>query len=830
MGVAVGRIGALAIALGVGAGVSFVSMPSAYGDSEDATGSGGISSAESSSRSAPPRGVRRESRGLASQRQTQRQTQSPEAETGAEPDHSSVARNRPTTLPASSEAVEWAQSEDSSDPALPAFAAVDDVVARADTEPVRSPRTGLPDAVASVTAPAQRAYGVVADAPLAESDAVTVPAPAAISPSVAVPAPAPERVSGSSMAVSGGSGVGSQAQGGGSDSPAAGPIAWAALAAARREFDGRSRTAAPAAAVGSGQLVAAPKAAAVGAFRLFGDGTAENPDAGILWGNGYSWTAQTCPNGGCNGGKGGWIGNGGNGYGGGNGGDASGFGNGGNGGAALVPGGKGGNGGNGGLLSGNGGNGGAGGNGLVLLTPISGGDGGKGGSVGFLSATGRGGDGGAGGNGASGTSSDVDWGGDGANGGRGGNGGTGALIFGTGGAGGAGGNGGKGGTGGFFRPGGQGGLGGDGGAGGAGGFFGTNPGRGGQGGRGGDGGASGGSAGAVYVAAQNGLNIINSRALIPRVDSFVPVGAGGPSGVAVRSDGARVYVTNPRDDTVSVISTATRAADPGELGTGPSGESGGTGGIGGFGGSTQKAVIATIGVGDLPTGLAYARDRLYVINKEDRTMSVIDTDTNTVVGNPIPTGTPGLRPEGVAAYASDISDRVEVYVANAAVGIDPGWLRTFSRNGGFLADVRVGTLPSGIGVNPANPDRLYVSNYLSSSVSVVDTRTDTVIGNPIPVGEGPEGVAVNPAGTRVYVANRSDGTVAVINTATNAVIATIQLGMQSPGDLAINPAGTRVYVSNAGGTVQVINTANNTVIGNPIAVPGYAGGIAVSPL
>ncbi len=75
-----------------------------------------------------------------------------------------------------------------------------------------------------------------------------------------------------------------------------------------------------------------------------------------------------------------------------------------------------------------------------------------------------------------------------------------------------------------------------------------------------------------------------------------------------------------------------------------------------------------------------------------------------------------------------------------------------------------------------------------------------------------------------------DGTVSVINTATNAVIATIQLGMQSPVDLAINPAGTRVYVSNAGGTVQVINTANNTVIGNPIAVPGYARGIAVSPL
>mgnify|MGYP000638510072 CR=1 FL=1 len=53
-----------------------------------------------------------------------------------------------------------------------------------------------------------------------------------------------------------------------------------------------------------------------------------------LFGNGYSWTADTCDQGDpCNGGKGGLIGNGGNGYNGGNGGAAGWFGSGGNGGS-----------------------------------------------------------------------------------------------------------------------------------------------------------------------------------------------------------------------------------------------------------------------------------------------------------------------------------------------------------------------------------------------------------------------------------------------------------------------------------------------------------------
>ncbi len=121
--------------------------------------------------------------------------------------------------------------------------------------------------------------------------------------------------------------------------------------------------------------------AAVDEVRLFGNGTAEHPNAGILFGSGFSWDADSCSGGvSCNGGNAGLFGgNGGAGFNGGNGGLAGWFGNGGNGGAGVpgIAGGNGGNGGRGGLIFGSGGNGGDG-----TDAPIFGGAAGKGGAAG----------------------------------------------------------------------------------------------------------------------------------------------------------------------------------------------------------------------------------------------------------------------------------------------------------------------------------------------------------------------------------------------------------------------------------------------------------------
>lgn len=200
-------------------------------------------------------------------------------------------------------------------------------------------------------------------------------------------------------------------RGGEGGAPGAMPLMWTLAAVSRRN----AVAAGPAPTAPSALTTAEPpgppqrpsvSAAAVAAptpladvLRMFvGDGTAANPDAGIFFGNGYSWTAQTCPAGACDGGRSGLIGNGGDGFAGGRGGSAGWFGNGGNGGTAAEAGADGGRGGTGGLFFGSGGNGGNGGN----ATAGKGGNGGSGGDTGALSVFGSGGVGGTGGNGPGG--------------------------------------------------------------------------------------------------------------------------------------------------------------------------------------------------------------------------------------------------------------------------------------------------------------------------------------------------------------------------------------------------------------------------------------------
>ena len=73
-------------------------------------------------------------------------------------------------------------------------------------------------------------------------------------------------------------------------------------------------------------------------IRFFvGNGTADRPDAGLLWGRGFSYTASTCPGTTvCNGGRGGILGDGGDGFNGGSGGAAGWFGTGGDGGMGVA--------------------------------------------------------------------------------------------------------------------------------------------------------------------------------------------------------------------------------------------------------------------------------------------------------------------------------------------------------------------------------------------------------------------------------------------------------------------------------------------------------------
>jgi RNA polymerase sigma factor (sigma-70 family) len=115
----------------------------------------------------------------------------------------------------------------------------------------------------------------------------------------------------------------------------------------------------------------------------------------------------------------------------------------------------------------------------------------------------------------------------------------------------------------------------------------------------------------------------------------------------------------------------------------------------------------------------------------------------------------------------------------------------------------VGAQPIRVVAHPVN-GRVYVvngGNYVvnggNGSLSVLDTRSDAVIGT-IMVGKGPRAIALNPPAERLYVANGRDGTISVVNTRSDTVIATLPSGGNSPSAIAVQPLTNRVYVANAG--------------------------------
>lgn len=120
-----------------------------------------------------------------------------------------------------------------------------------------------------------------------------------------------------------------------------------------------------------------------------------------------------------------------------------------------------------------------------------------------------------------------------------------------------------------------------------------------------------------------------------------------------------------------------------------------------------------------------------------------------------------------------------------------------------------------------SPDggRVYVSNYWSNTVSVVDTATNSVTGT-FAVHPFPGALAASPDGTRLYVNTvlypNPGYVVQVLDTSTGATIATIPLNVpQSGSGMAISPDGARLYVTNqalTGSNVKVIDTAINAVV------------------
>lgn len=155
-----------------------------------------------------------------------------------------------------------------------------------------------------------------------------------------------------------------------------------------------------------------------------------------------------------------------------------------------------------------------------------------------------------------------------------------------------------------------------------------------------------------------------------------------------------------------------------------------------------------------------------------------------------------------------------IYIANAG----DNTVSVLDYSGKLFKTIPVGRSPYGVSISP-NGTRIYVSNILDKSVSVINSVTNEVVAT-IPVGDHPYGISVSPDGRLVYVANEVSNSVSVINGVTNEVIKEINVG-QYPTFTAVSPDGGKLYVANQNSkTISIINTVNHSLI-TEISTLGY---------
>lgn len=236
--------------------------------------------------------------------------------------------------------------------------------------------------------------------------------------------------------------------------------------------------------------------------------------------------------------------------------------------------------------------------------------------------------------------------------------------------------------------------------------------------------------------------------------------------------------------------------------------------------TTTNMVVATVPVDVFPQQIAITPDGLkaYVANQQSNSVTVIDTTTNmpmtTIMlgGGNSPRGV-AITPDGSYVYVTLVSPTVLIIDTSTDMVVPPS------------IGIAGGTLPVGIAITP-NGLFAYVANSGVTSVAVIDLTMNMQVPPVIPAGLNCAQVAITPDGSFVYVSATSGADVTVIDTNTNMIVATISLSGFGNG-IAITPDGEYAYVASGPNGVERIDISTNSVIGAPIPVGNSPKGVAI---
>jgi YVTN family beta-propeller protein len=215
-----------------------------------------------------------------------------------------------------------------------------------------------------------------------------------------------------------------------------------------------------------------------------------------------------------------------------------------------------------------------------------------------------------------------------------------------------------------------------------------------------------------------------------------------------------------------------------------------------------RLVPSLLPTGAVVAGVAASADgrTLVAANLENDSLSLVDTTTHHVAD--VAFFTPGAKiargefPYGVAVRSDRDGRLAEAYVSSLRDGDVLGVAAS-----GRLTDIPVGDGPNNLALS-ANGATLYAVNGNSDSVSVIDTAHDAVTAT-IPLarpgdryrGANANGLALSPDGTRLYVTLGAENALAVVDLAERRVLGRIPTGWYPTG-VAVSHDGRALYVVN----------------------------------
>jgi YVTN family beta-propeller protein len=270
-----------------------------------------------------------------------------------------------------------------------------------------------------------------------------------------------------------------------------------------------------------------------------------------------------------------------------------------------------------------------------------------------------------------------------------------------------------------------------------------------------------------------------ARPLAKNVIATLPAGADSRA-VAVNATTNRIYVANEFSDDVTIIDGATNA-------------------------------VSTVKVGPRPQYIAVsaATNRVFVSNAGDATLSVIDAATLTVKTLAI----------GGAGPIVVNDRRNQVYIARMGTADEVTVL-----DGAALTWYTAATdsySPVDLAVDEA-ADRLYVANYATGDVRIVDLTSTSDFPPTVSIGvwSHPTNLALNVNAHRLFVIGEdSRGPITVIDTTTRQGTSFAPAGhAQGPRALVVNPATNKAYAAFAN-EVVVVDGNSNTLAFLPMPTP-----------